>query len=341
MLTKRDEMLECLPDAMTAIGIATPGGPEVLQPETLPLPQPGPGQVLVRVRFAGVNRPDVVQRQGFYPAPPGHSPIPGLEIAGEVVALGEGVSEPAIGTAIAALVSGGGYAQYCIAEADQCLPVPEGLPLEEAAALPETVFTVWHNVFQRAFACEGETLLVHGGTSGIGTMAISLGRLFGVRTIVTCGSPDKCARALELGADHAIDYKASDFVAEVKTITGGKGVQVVLDMVAGTYVQRNIKCLADDGRHVTIAVQGGVRAEINMAEVMRRRIMLTGSTMRSRDNTFKALLAQEIREMVWPLVASGELRPVMDRTFPLIEASAAHERMEAGGHVGKIVLAVS
>ena len=325
---------------MTAIGFEAPGGPEVLMPQVLPVPRPGPGQVLVAVAFAGVNRPDVVQRQGNYPAPPGASPIPGLEIAGTVVATGEGVDWPGVGDRVAALVSGGGYAQYCLAVADHCLPVPPGLALDEAAALPETLFTVWHNLFERGCAREGETVLVHGGTSGIGTMAILLGRQFGLPVIVTCGSPGKCARALEIGASHAIDYRATDFVEEVSRITGGRGVDVVLDMVAGDYVARNLKCLAPDGRHVTIAVQGGAKAAVNMAVVMSRRYTLTGSTLRPRSDEFKALLAQEIRANAWPLVEDGALRPIMDRRFPLTEAAAAHERMEAGDHVGKIVLEV-
>lgn len=330
-----------LPATMTATGFDAPGAPDVLRPETLPVPVPGPGQVLVRVAFAGVNRPDVVQRQGFYPAPPGASPIPGLEIAGTVAALGEGVTGLIPGQQVCALVSGGGYAQYCLAQAGHCLPVPESLPLDQAAALPETLFTVWHNVFERGWACEGETLLVHGGTSGIGSMAIMLGKLFGLTVIVTCGGPDKCAAALRIGADHAIDYKASDFVEEVKTITGGKGVEIVLDMVAGDYVARNMKCLAMDGRHVTIAVQGGVKAQINMAQVMTRRLTLTGSTLRARSDSFKALLTSEILQTVWPLVAQGKLRPIMDQAFALEEAAAAHTRMEAGTHIGKIVLAVA
>jgi len=336
-----DQALSDIPQTMIAVGIAAPGGPEVLRDEEIPVPVPGPGQVLIRVAHAGVNRPDVVQRQGFYPPPPGASPIPGLEVSGHVVAVGEGVADPLVGTPVAALVNGGGYAQFCLAEAGHCLPVPETLSLAEAAALPETLFTVWHNVFERAYARDGETILVHGGTSGIGTMAITLARLFGLTTIVTCGSADKCARALALGADHAIDYKAADFVAEVAAITGGKGVEVVLDMVAGDYVPRNLKCLGADGRHVTIAVQGGVRAEINMADVMMRRLMLTGSTLRARSNAFKAALALEIAENVWPLAGEGLLRPVMDTSFPLLDVAAAHVRMESGGHVGKIVLDVS
>jgi len=329
-----------LPATMTAMGFDAPGGPEVLRPETLQVPAPGPGQVLLRVAYAGVNRPDVIQRQGFYPPPPGASPIPGLEVSGQVVATGPGVTTPFPGQMVCALVAGGGYAEYCLAEAALCLPVPEGLALDQAAALPETLFTVWHNVFERGWATEGERLLVHGGTSGIGTMAILLGKLFGLTVIVTCGGPEKCAAALELGAAHAIDYKSSDFVEEVARITEGKGVHLVLDMVAGDYVARNLKCLGDDGRHVTIAVQGGVRAEINMAEVMRRRLTLTGSTLRPRSNEFKGLLADEISQTVWPLVADGQLRPVMDQAFPLREAPAAHARMEAGTHIGKIVLAV-
>lgn len=325
---------------MTAIGFEAPGAPEVLQPVTLPVPGPGPGEVLVRVAFAGVNRPDVVQRKGNYPPPPGASPIPGLEISGAVAALGEGVDEWAVGDRVCALVSGGGYAQYCLAKVGHCLPVPAGLPLDQAAALPETLFTVWHNLFERGHAREGETILVHGGTSGIGTMAIMLGRHFGLTVIVTCGSPGKCARALEIGAAHAIDYKAADFVEEVARLTGGWGVDLVLDMVAGSYVARNLKCLAEDGRHVTIAVQGGAKAEINMAVVMSRRYTLTGSTLRPRSDTFKALLAQEIRANAWPLVEEGSLRPVMDACFPLAQAAAAHARMEGGDHVGKIVLEV-
>ena len=326
---------------MQVAGFDAPGGPEVLHLSTVPVPSPGPGEVLVKVAFAGVNRPDVIQRKGFYPPPPGASPIPGLEIAGEVVALGEGADAALLGQNVCALVSGGGYAQYCLAVAGLCLPVPADLPLDQAAALPETLFTVWHNVFERGWAKEGETLLVHGGTSGIGSMAIMLGKLFGLTVIVTCGGADKCAAALKIGADHAIDYKAADFVAEVARITDGAGVQIVLDMVAGDYVARNLNCLAPDGRHVTIAVQGGLNATINMAQVMQRRLTLTGSTLRPRTNEFKVLLAQEIARLAWPLITGGALRPVMDQTFPLGEAAAAHARMEAGAHIGKIVLAVS
>ena len=331
-------MAMTLPDMMTAIGFDAPGGPDVLRADHVPLLRPGPGEILVKVAFAGVNRPDVVQRQGHYPPPPGASPIPGLEISGEAVLLGADVDPGMLGQRICALVSGGGYAQFCLARADHCLPVPEGLPLDQAAALPETLFTVWHNVFERGWASEGETLLVHGGTSGIGTMAIKLGKMFGLIVIVTCGTDAKCASALAMGADHAINYRSQDFVEGVGAITSGKGVEIVLDMVAGDYVARNMKCLAEDGRHVTIAVQGGAKATINMAQLMMRRLTLTGSTLRPRTDQFKALLAQEIGREVWPLVESGALRPAMDRAFPLAEAAAAHARMEAGDHIGKIVL---
>jgi putative PIG3 family NAD(P)H quinone oxidoreductase len=333
-------MAELLPDNMTAIAIDRPGGPEVLVPQQVPVPRPGEGEVLVKVAYAGVNRPDVAQRNGSYPPPPGASPLPGLEVSGTVAAIGQGVDSLVLGARVCALVSGGGYAQYCIADAGLCLPLPETLALDEAAALPETLFTVWHNVFERGWAREGETLLVHGGTSGIGTMAIMLGKLFGLSVIVTCGGAQKCAKALEIGADHAIDYKASDFVEEVARITGGQGVDLVLDMVSGDYVPRNLKCLAEDGRHVSIAVLGGANATLNMGVVMRRRYTLTGSTLRPRTTEFKRLLAQEIAAQAWPLVERGELRPVMDATFPLAQASDAHRRMEAGDHVGKIVLEV-
>lgn len=323
---------------MTAIHFAEAGGPEVLAPCAWPKPVPGPGEVLIAVAYAGVNRPDVMQRKGLYPPPPGASPVPGLEVSGTVVSTGQGVASVMQGQQVCALVTGGGYAQFCIAKAAHCLPVPEGLSLAEAAAMPETLFTVWHNVFERGWACEGETMLVHGGTSGIGTMAIALGTLFGLRVIVTCGSDDKCARALALGAAQAINYNVADFVEEIARITGGKGVEIVLDMVAGDYVARNLKCLAEDGRHVTIAVQGGARAELNMAVVMMRRYTLTGSTLRPRSDEFKELLAQEIAQNAWPFVESGQLRPVMDTVFPMAEAAAAHARMEAGEHIGKIVL---
>ncbi len=329
-----------LPQMMTAIEITIPGGPEVLELCQRPVPTPAPGEVLLKVAYAGVNRPDVVQRKGLYPPPPGASDLPGLEVSGTVVEVGEGVDAGETGSRLCALVSGGGYAEYCVARFDQCLAVPASLGMAEAAALPETLFTVWHNVFERAYACEGETILVHGGTSGIGTMAIKLGKLFGLTVMVTCGSDDKCAAAKALGADHAINYATADFVEEVNTITGGQGVHIVLDMVAGGYVPRNLQCLREDGRHVTIAVQGGMVAEINMAQVMMRRLTLTGSTLRARSAEFKALLTQEIYATVWPMVADGQLRPEMDRTFPLAEAAAAHAHMESGDHVGKIVLEV-
>nr|WP_271439679.1 NAD(P)H-quinone oxidoreductase [Pontixanthobacter luteolus] len=326
---------------MKAMGFDEPGGPEVFRPETLPVPQPGPGEVLIKIAYAGVNRPDVIQRKGHYPPPPGASPIPGLEISGTVVAAGPDLSGERIGQEVCALVTGGGYAEYCVAKIDHCLTVPEGLDLAEAAALPETLFTVWHNVFERGWARDGEALLVHGGTSGIGTMAIKLAGLFGLTTIVTCGSDEKCAAALRIGADHAINYKTSDFVEEVKRITEGSGVELVLDMVSGDYVPRNLACLAEDGRHVTIAVLGGMTAELNMAQIMARRLTLTGSTLRARPDEFKALLCDEIAQTVWPAVEEGKLRPEMDRAFPLEQAGDAHAHMEAGGHIGKIVLKVA
>jgi putative PIG3 family NAD(P)H quinone oxidoreductase len=322
-----------LPKEMHAVGITAPGGPEVLRAERRPVPRPGGGQVLVRVAYAGVNRPDVLQRLGRYPPPPGAPDIPGLEIAGKVVA---GAPE-LLGQAVCALVAGGGYAEYCVADAAHCLPVPPALPLSEAAALPETLLTVWHNVFERGFARDGETLLVHGGTSGIGTMAIKLGKLFGLTVIVTCGSDGKCDAARALGADQAINYRTTDFVEQVKA---AGGAHVILDMVAGSYTQRNLDCLNEDGRLVTIAVLGGAQAEINMAKLMVRRHTLTGSTLRGRSADFKAALTAEIAQEVWPLVAEGALRPAMDRIFPLDRAAEAHARMEAGEHVGKIVLAV-
>ncbi len=327
-----------LPATMIAIDPASPGGPEVLVPIGRPVPVPGESEVLIRVAAAGVNRPDVLQRRGMYAPPPGASTIPGLEVAGEIIAVGTAADSAMIGQQVCALVAGGGYAEYCVAPVGQCLTVPPTLSLIEAAAMPETLFTVWTNVFERAYAVEGDTILVHGGTSGIGTMAISLGKLFGLTTIVTCGSAAKCARALELGADHAIDYSAQDFVAEVARITGGRGVNAVLDMVGGDYVPRNLACLAEDGRHVTIAVQRGITAEINIAAVMVKRLTLTGSTLRPRSLSFKTLVADEIARTVWPHVEAGRLKPVMDHSFPLAEAAAAHARMEAGDHVGKIVL---
>ena len=326
-------------EKMIAIAIDGKGGPEVLVPREMAVPSPAEGQVLLRVQAAGVNRPDVMQRSGLYPPPPGAPDTPGLEVAGMVVAVGDGVDPELLGTRKCALVAGGGYAQYCLASADHCLPVPDGMSMEEAAALPETLFTVWSNVFERGMADEGEWLLVHGGTSGIGTMAIKLANLFGVTIIVTCGSDEKCDAARAMGTHHAINYKDSDFVEEVRRITDGRGVDVVLDMISGDYVARNIACMAEDARHVTIAVQGGVKAEIPMHKVLTKRLTLTGSTLRPRSDDFKAALADEIRREVWPFVASGQLRPEMDSTYPLDRAADAHRRMDED-HVGKIVLTV-
>jgi putative PIG3 family NAD(P)H quinone oxidoreductase len=327
-----------LPDVMRAIDPEEPGGPEVLRVTERPVPRPSAGEVLVRVAAAGVNRPDVMQRKGHYPPPPGAPTIPGLEIAGKVIAVGAGLDAALIGQQVCALVAGGGYAEYAVAPFGQCLPVPDVLTMAEAAAIPETLFTVWTNLFERAYAVEGDTVLVHGGTSGIGTMAILLGRLFGLTVIVTAGSDEKCARALEVGAAHAINYRTADFVAEVERITAGAGVQAVLDMVGGDYLPRNIACLAEDGRHVSIAVQRGAKVEIALHEIMRRRLTLTGSTLRGRSVEFKSLVADELARTVWPHVRAGRLKPVLDRCYPLAEAAAAHARMEAGDHVGKIVL---
>jgi NADPH2:quinone reductase len=280
----------------------------------------------------------VMQRRGLYPPPPGAPSIPGLEVAGIVAAVGAEVPEALTGQPVCALVAGGGYADYCVAPVGQCLPVPPALSMIEAAAIPETLFTVWSNLFERAYAMEGETVLVHGGTSGIGTMAIALGQLFGLKVIVTCGSDEKCARAVALGAAHAINYRTQDFVAEVQRLTEDKGVNVVLDMVGGDYLPRNLDCLAEDGRHVSIAVQGGLSAEINIVRIMSRRLTLTGSTLRPRSTGFKSLVADEIARSVWPFVEEGRLKPVVHTTYPLAEAAEAHRVMEAGDHVGKIVL---
>ena len=330
-----------LPGTMTCVEIGEPGGPDALKPAERAVPRPQEGEVLIRVAAAGVNRPDVLQRKGNYPPPPGASDLPGLEIAGEIVALGEGVGEEMLGQPVCALVSGGGYAEYCLAHAAHCLHVPDGMSMAEAAAIPETLFTVWHNVFERGWARDGETLLVHGGTSGIGTMAIMLAKEFGLTVLTTAGSDEKCAEAREVGADLAINYKTQDFVEEVRKATDGRGADVILDMVSGDYVQRNLDCLAEDGRHVTIAVLGGMQAEINMAKLMSRRQTMTGSTLRPRSDEFKALLADEIHNHAWPLFEDGTIRPVMDETFPLDRAADAHRRMEAGDHIGKIVLQVA
>ena len=327
-----------IPATMRAIDPASPGGPEVLIVTERAVPRPGEGELLIRVAAAGVNRPDILQRLGGYPPPPGAPSVPGLEVAGAVVAVGVGVEDVLIGQSVCALLAGGGYAEYAVAPEGQCLPVPAALTMIEAAAIPETLFTVWTNLFERAYATEGDTVLVHGGTSGIGTMAIALCRLFGVDIIVTAGSAEKCRAARDLGATHAIDYKAEDYVERVRALTGGRGVAAVLDMVGGDYVARNLQCLADDGRHVSIAVQRGATATIPVFEVMRRRLTLTGSTLRPRDAAFKSLVADELSRTVWPHVEAGRLKPVIDRTFPLADAADAHRRMEEGSHVGKIVL---
>jgi len=332
--------MTAIPEMMTAIDPDAPGGPEVLVPVDRPVPQPGSGEVLIKVAAAGVNRPDVLQRRGGYPPPPGAPTILGLEVAGEIITIGAGVERDMIGQHVCALIVGGGYAEYAVASVGVCLPVPPALTMVEAAAIPETLFTVWTNLFERAYAVEGDIVLVHGGTSGIGTMAIALGVVFGLTVIVTAGSDEKCAAALALGASHAINYKTQDFVAEVKAFTNGAGVTAVLDMVGGDYVPRNLQCLANDGRHVSIAVQGGLMATIPIFEVMRRRLTLTGSTLRPRDISFKSMVADELARMVWPHVEAGKLKPVIDKTFPLAEAAAAHARMESGEHVGKIVLTV-
>ena len=326
---------------MQAIGFETPGGPDVLRIEDAPLPQIGANDVLIKVAYAGVNRPDCIQRAGNYPAPAGASPILGLEVSGEVVAVGADVPPAMVGSFVAALTPGGGYAQYCTAPWQHCLPVPEGMDMKKAAALPETLFTVWHNVFERGMAKDGETLLVHGGTSGIGTMAIMLAKAFDINVVTTCGDEAKCEAARSLGADLAINYRETDFVEAVKDYTNGKGVDVVLDMVSGDYVPRNLQCLAEDGRHVTIAVLGGAKADLFVPLVMMKRLTLTGSTLRPRSDAFKAALADEIAVNAWPLFANGDLSPVMDQTFPLSEAAAAHARMESSAHIGKIMLEVA
>ena len=327
-------MADSLPSTMQAVVADGAGGLALIE---RPLPQPGDGQVLVKVAAAGINRPDILQRGGLYPPPAGAPDILGLEIAGEVVAAGAD-GEELVGQSVCALVAGGGYAEYCLAPTGTCLPVPEALSTVEAAAIPETLYTVWINLFERGFAADGDWVLVHGGTSGIGTMAIALAGLFGLNMIVTCGSDEKCARALQLGAVNAINYRTQDFVEEVHRATSSRGVDVVLDMIGGDYLPRNLSCLADDGRHISIAVQRGATAEIPIFEIMRRRLMLTGSTLRPRSIEFKTMVTDEIAGSVWPYAASGRLKPVIDSIFPLAEATAAHARMESGEHVGKIVL---
>jgi len=326
---------------MRAIEITQSGGPEVLQPCERPLPVLKAGEVLIRVLAAGVNRPDVFQRLGQYPVPPGASDLPGLEVAGEIVDGDLGGSGFAKGDLVCALVQGGGYAEYCAAPLDQCLPVPRGLSALEAASLPETFFTVWSNVFQRAGLQPGETLLVQGGSSGIGVTAIQVAKALGHRVFATAGSADKCRACEELGAERAINYKEEDFAAVVKELTGGKGVDVVLDMVGGDYVAREVACLADDGRIVIIALLGGAKASVDLGQVLRRRLTITGSTLRPRPVAFKAQIARELRERVWPLLGDASIKPVIYKTFPLERAAEAHALMESSAHVGKIVLEVA
>lgn len=331
-----------LPKTMRAIEIAEAGGPEVLRLGERPVPAPGPGEVLIRVAAAGVNRPDVFQRKGGYAPPPGASDIPGLEVAGEVIATGEGVESWGPGDQVCALVAGGGYAEYCTAPAAQCLPVPHGLGLLEAAGLPETYFTVWSNVFDRGALREGETFLVHGGTSGIGTTAIQLAKAFGARVFATAGSADKCKACEELGAEKAINYREEDFVEALRAATdgapGGKGADLILDMVGGDYIPRNLRLLKPDGRLVLIAFLGGTKAEVDFQQVMVKRLTITGSTLRPRPIAFKAAVAASLQARVWPLLESGQVRPLIHRSFPLAEAAAAHALMESSSHIGKIML---
>lgn len=328
------------PATMRQIAPAPPGGPEQLQLGEAPVPQPGPGEVLIRVAAAGVNRPDVMQRQGLYPPPPGASPVLGLEVAGTIAALGPDVTAWQVGDRVCALLAGGGYAEYAVAPAAQCLPVPRGLDFVQAAALPETVFTVWSNVFERARLRSGELLLVHGGTSGIGTIAIQLARALGARVVATAGSAEKCRVCLELGCEVAVDYKTADFVEVVKTLTEGRGADVVLDMVGGSYVPRNLQALGKDGRLVQIAFLQGSKVEVDLMPVMLKRLTITGSTLRARPVAEKGAIAQDVREHVWPLIEAGLVKPVIFETFPLAEAASAHRLMESSRHVGKIVLTV-
>ncbi len=332
--------MAAVPTEMNGIIIDGKGGPEVLTLARLPVPSAGPGQILVKVSAAGVNRPDVQQRIGAYPPPPGHSALPGLEIAGEVVATGQGVTRWKAGDAVCALVNGGGYAEYCLAEETAALPVPVGLDAVSAGALPETAFTVWNNVFERGGLAAGDWFLVHGGTSGIGTMAIQLAKAFGARVMATAGSAEKCKACLDLGADVAVNYRTEDFVKAVKDATGGKGINVTLDMVGGDYTERNIIAAAEDGRIVQIAVLGGAEVKINVARIMMKRITLTGSTLRPRTREVKAGFARALEAKVWPLVSAGKVRVVLDQVFPLAQAADAHRRMETSQHVGKIVLKV-
>ncbi|MVA96387.1 zinc-binding dehydrogenase [Nitratireductor sp. CAU 1489] len=329
-----------IPETMTAIAITEPGGPMVLKPEKRAVPRPAAGEILIRVRAAGVNRPDILQRKGAYPPPPGASDLPGLEVAGEVVALGEGATRWSAGDPICALAPGGGYAQYCVVPASNALPVPHGFTLTEAAALPETFFTVWHNVFERGGLKGGERFLVHGGSSGIGTTAIQLASAFGAYVITTAGSDEKCAACLELGADRAVNYRNEDFVAVVAEATQAKGVDVILDMVGGDYIGRNYQAAAIDGRIVQIAFLNGAVASADFSRLMLKRLVHTGSTLRPRTAEFKGAIAAALERQVWPLLAERRVAPVMDMIFPLRDAWRAHERMEEGQHIGKIVLDV-
>jgi len=333
-------MSKAVPSSMKAIVAPQPDGAEELAVIDRPVPRPGRGEVLIKVAAAGVNRPDILQRRGLYPPPPGAPDILGLEVAGTVVEAGEGTTLLP-GSRVCALVAGGGYAEYCVAPVGTCLPVPEILTLTQAAAMPETLFTVWVNLFERGYAADGDAVLIHGGTSGIGTMAIALGAIFGLKVIVTCGSDEKCDRAADLGAMLAINYKTQDFVEQVREATAGRGVAVVLDMVGGDYVPRNLACLSEDGRHVSIAFQRGAKAELVIPQIMQRRLTLTGSTLRPRSIEFKTMVADEIARTVWPYVEGGRLKPVLDGVFSLDRAADAHARMEAGEHVGKIVLEVA
>jgi NADPH2:quinone reductase len=332
--------MSLVPQTMTAIAITEKGGPDVLKPTSQATPSAGAGQVLIRVEAAGVNRPDVQQRLGAYPPPPGHSPLPGLEVAGTIAAVGPEVSRWKTGDKVCALVNGGGYAQYCIAEETATLPVPAGVTMTAAGGIPETAFTVWHNVFERGRLQAGDWFLVHGGTSGIGTMAIQLAKAFGAKVIATAGSADKCKVCNELGADLAVNYRNEDFVEKVKAATGGKGANVVLDMVGGSYVERNILAAADDGHIVQIATLESPKSEITVARLMMKRLTYTGSTLRPRTREVKAGFARSLEANVWPLLSSGKVKVVLDRTYPLAEAAEAHRRMETSQHVGKIVLLV-
>jgi NADPH:quinone reductase len=330
--------MEKLPSQMTVIGISRPGGPEVLLPERRAVPTPGPDEILIKVLAAGVNRPDVAQRLGHYPPPPGASDLPGLEVAGEVAARGSNAKRHELGDKVMSLVAGGGYAQYCIAQDAQAMKVPPSLSIQEAGALPETLMTVWHNVFERGGLKQGETLLVHGGSSGIGTMAVQLAKAFGTKVIVTVGSKDKADACTKLGADHAIDYKTKDFVAEVQTLTAGQGANVILDMVGGDYIERNFEAAAIDGRVVQIAFLGGFKANTNFTKLMVKRLTHTGSTLRPRSNTDKAKMVAAIENKVIPLIRAGRIKPLMDSHFPLEKAADAHRRIETSEHIGKIVL---